>query len=143
MTRFLLVGVLAIAAMKSASAENIGVCPPAPTLTKAPTQQTELGKEEAPNPEAKFAGTVILQAVISDKGHVCSLGVVQAFDRTAAKMAIDSVSKWKFDPAKKGGHPVPVVATVQIHFWRMPDGSFVQSAKPMDSKKPEQQPSNP
>lgn len=109
----------------SAWCKSKGNCPPAPPISQVPPAGFQK-EEKAPNAEAKTAGIVLLQAVISEKGYVCSLGVIQAFDPTAAKAAIDAVSRSKFDPARKSGHPVAVVAAIEIHFWRMPDGSLIQ-----------------
>jgi TonB family protein len=79
-----------------------------------------------PSPDAKFAGTVSLQAVVSDKGYVCSVELIRGFDKTADKQAMGAVRRWHFEPAHKDGHPVPVVVETQVSFWRNASGELVQ-----------------
>jgi TonB family protein len=64
-------------------------------------------------------------SVISDKGYVCDVQVLRGIDEETDKKAARAVRKWHFEPARKGGHAVPVVVTVEVHYWRK-DGELVQ-----------------
>jgi hypothetical protein len=64
-------------------------------------------------------------AVISDKGYVCDAQVLRGIDKETNKKAARAVREWHFEPARKGGHAVPVVVTVEVHYWRK-DGELVQ-----------------
>lgn len=117
-----------------AVSENKGFCPYAtPTKPSVSTSNSPL-PQTPPLPDAAFAGTVSLQAVISDKGYVCSVQLIRGFDKTADKQAMEAVRRWHFEPARKDGHPVPVVVETQVSFWRKANGELVQS-KPSESVK--------
>ena len=67
-------------------------------------------------PGAEPHGTVVLLIGINTKGHVQAARVVRSDEAAFEKSALDTVKKWKFKPAEKGGHPVPVQVTVEIKF---------------------------
>src|ERR1700674_4780704 len=106
-----------------AAAEGKGVCPPTPpnprvAATKTATPQTP------PSPEAQYAGAVMLMAVISDTGYVCDAKVIRGLDKDSDKKAAQTVRQWHFQPARKDGHAVPVVLTLEVNFWRK-DGELI------------------
>jgi hypothetical protein len=117
----------------SAYAEKIGICPPAPPISSSVPSAIPSKPGAASQTVNGMERKVILQAVISEKGYVCSLQIAYAFSREGAKRAIDAVKTWKFEPAKKQGVAVPVVILVEVHFRETPDGKLVpieQSAHP-------------
>jgi protein TonB len=63
----------------------------------------------------KREGTVILEAVISEKGEVSQLRVLRSIDLLDSA-AMDAVRQWRFTPTLLNGQPVPVVMTVTVTF---------------------------
>ena len=69
-------------------------------------------------PEAEQRGTVVLLIGVSTKGRVEAVRVLRSDEPAFEKSAVATVRKWKFKPAEKGGHPVPVQITVEMNFKR-------------------------
>ena len=67
-------------------------------------------------------------AVISDKGYVCSVQLLQGLDKATDRKAIQAVRQWHLNAAQKDGRPVPVVVDIRVDFWRNANGELVQSA---------------
>jgi TonB family protein len=62
-------------------------------------------------------GTVVIRAVISKDGEVLSPQVVSAgVDRRLARLALDAVKQWRYQPSLLNGRPVETVTTVTIDF---------------------------
>jgi len=62
-------------------------------------------------------GTVMIRAVISKEGLVLSPAAINtAVDSRLAKLALDAVSQWTYEPTLLNGQPVEVVTTVTIDF---------------------------
>jgi EAL domain-containing protein (putative c-di-GMP-specific phosphodiesterase class I) len=57
----------------------------------------------------------MLMAVISDKGYVCDAQVIRGLDKETDKKASGAVRQWHFQSARKNGHAVPVVVTVEVN----------------------------
>ena len=77
----------------------------------------------APDPEyseearkAKFQGTVVLFVVVDEKGNPKDLRVIRPLGLGLDQKAIEAVEKWRFNPGKKDGKPVPVQATIEVNF---------------------------
>lgn len=68
--------------------------------------------------DAEPQGTVVMLIGITAKGHVEPVRVVHSDEPAFEKTALDTVKKWKFKPAEKNGHPVPVQVTVEMKFQR-------------------------
>jgi protein TonB len=66
--------------------------------------------------KAKFQGTVILFVVVDEKGNPRDLKVIRPLGLGLDQKAIEAVEKWKFNPGKKDGKPVPVQATIEVNF---------------------------
>jgi TonB family protein len=111
-----------------AAADSRGSCPPAPPKPQAIATKTA-APQSPPTPDAEYAGTVTLMAVISDKGYVCDAQVIHGLDKETDKKAGRAVRQWHFQPARKDGHNVPVVVTVDVVYWRR-DGKLVQFPDP-------------
>jgi protein TonB len=63
----------------------------------------------------KREGTVILEAIINEKGEVSQLRVLRSID-LLDNAAMDAVRQWRFTPTLLNGQPVPVVMTVTVSF---------------------------
>jgi len=62
-------------------------------------------------------GTVMIKAVISKEGTVLNPVVVNtAIDSRLAKLALDAVSQWTYEPTLLNGQPVEVVTSIDIAF---------------------------
>ncbi len=68
--------------------------------------------------DAEPRGTVVLLIGVSGKGHVEVVRVLRSDEAAFEKSAVTTVRKWKFKPAEKDGHPVPVQVTVEMKFQR-------------------------
>ncbi len=75
-------------------------------------------------PEAKAAriqGTVLMDAVISVGGTVTSLRVTNLdIDPSLARSAVETVSRWTYQPTLLNGNPVEVLTVVQINYTLLP-----------------------
>ncbi len=77
----------------------------------------------APDPEfseearkAKYQGTVVLWVVIGPDGRVHDIRVVRSLGMGLDEKAIEKVTTWKFDPARKDGQPVAVQLNIEVNF---------------------------
>lgn len=66
--------------------------------------------------KAKYQGIVVLYLIADQTGGVRDLQVVKPLGVGLDEEAVESVSKWKFEPAKKDGQPVAVVLNVEVQF---------------------------
>jgi TonB family protein len=77
--------------------------------------------------KAKLHGTTVLLLVISPEGLPSAISVVRSLgvgldtkNRPLGQQlvwkAVEAVSKWKFEPARFGNVPVPVVINVEVNF---------------------------
>ncbi len=62
------------------------------------------------------AGVVSVAALVNPDGKVGDAKVVNSPHPELNQLAIDAVKQWQFDPARKGGHPVPLTVTVNVTF---------------------------
>jgi TonB family protein len=68
--------------------------------------------------DAEQRGTVVMLIGVNTKGHVEAVRVLRSDEVAFEKSAVETVKKWKFKPAQKDGHPVPVQFTVEMKFER-------------------------
>ena len=68
--------------------------------------------------DAEQRGTVVLLIGVNVKGHVEAVRVLRSDEPAFEKSAVATVRKWKFKPAAKDGHAVPVQVTVEMKFQR-------------------------
>jgi TonB family protein len=61
-------------------------------------------------------GVVILEAVISPTGAVCSVEVLRGAGADLDRAAIEAVAQWRYTPTLLDGVPVPVIMTVTVNF---------------------------
>lgn len=66
--------------------------------------------------KAKFSGTVLLSVVIDANGNTRDIHVIRPLGLGLDEKAIEAVSRWRFRPAAKGGHPVAVQAQIEVNF---------------------------
>ena len=65
---------------------------------------------------AEERGTVVMLIGVNTKGHVEAVRVLRSDEPAFEKAAVATVKRWKFKPAQKNGHPVPVQVTVEMKF---------------------------
>lgn len=63
-------------------------------------------------------GTVVLLIGVNVKGHVAAVRVLRSDEPAFETTAVETVKKWKFKPAEKDGHAIPVQVTVEMKFQR-------------------------
>lgn len=81
-----------------------------PTKTKhVPPVYPEIARSN------RIQGVVILEAVISESGHVRDVRVVRSIP-LLDHAAMDAVRQWQFTPTLLNGQPVPVLLTVTLSF---------------------------
>jgi protein TonB len=68
--------------------------------------------------DAEQRGTVVMLIGVNTKGHVEAVRVLRSDEAAFEKTAVETVKKWKFKPAQKDGHAVPVQFTVEMKFER-------------------------
>ena len=66
--------------------------------------------------KAKYSGEVMLSVVVDSEGHARNVKVVKSLGMGLDEKAIEAVEKWRFKPGMKDGHPVNVLATIQVNF---------------------------
>jgi len=66
--------------------------------------------------KAKYQGTVVLWLVVNADGKPQDIKVTRPLGMGLDEKAIEAVRQWRFDPAKKDGHPVPVMINVEVNF---------------------------
>lgn len=65
---------------------------------------------------AGFAGVVTLQLVVSQKGVPTNIRVAGPLGYGLDAKAVEAVQRWRFEPSKKDGEPVPVEIAVEVEF---------------------------
>ncbi len=83
--------------------------PPMPTKTVPPTYPNTLKSEGV-------SGMVTVSLTVDENGNVANAVVKKSTRAEFEKPAIDAVSRWKFEPAKKDGKPVAVQVVVPVKF---------------------------
>jgi len=66
--------------------------------------------------KAKFQGTVVVGVIIGVDGHVYDPKILQPLGLGLDQKALEAVKLWRFEPAKKNGHPVRVAANIEVNF---------------------------
>jgi TonB family protein len=86
-----------------------GVTPPK-VLSKIEPEYTEEARV------AKYQGSVALSLEIGPDGFPRNIQVVRGLGLGLDENAVTAVSQWTFEPGKKDGAPVPVIATIEVNF---------------------------
>ncbi len=66
--------------------------------------------------KARFQGTVAIWAVVGADGRVYSPRLQQSVGLGLDEKALAAVRTWRFEPAMKDGHPVPVAISIDVAF---------------------------
>jgi periplasmic protein TonB len=86
------------------------------TLIKPPRQTYSIDPEYPPLArETHISGTVVVEAIIDERGNVVQARVVSGHPLLIAA-ALRTVRQWKYEPTSLNGQPVSVVLQVQVHF---------------------------
>jgi TonB family protein len=86
-----------------------GVSAPKPLFTPDPEYSEEARK-------SKYQGVVVLWLVIGPDGRPHEIQVARPLGMGLDEKAIEAVRTWRFEPAKKDGHPVAVQMNVEVSF---------------------------
>jgi len=82
---------------------------PKPTAMLAPVYPADMAS-------ARIEGKVLVSFVIDASGNVQGASVVQSTRPEFEAAAVAAVSKWQFDPGRKGDHPVNTQVNQQVVF---------------------------
>jgi protein TonB len=86
------------------------------SLLKAPRQTYSIDPEYPTLAlETHIRGTVVVEAVIDEKGNVVQARVVSGHPLLIGA-ALKAVQQWKYEPTSLNGQPISVVMQVQVHF---------------------------
>ena len=66
--------------------------------------------------KAKYQGTCTLMLVVDANGMPTNIRVANSLGMGLDEKAIEAAKKWRFDPAKKDGHPVAVEIALEVDF---------------------------
>ena len=66
--------------------------------------------------QARIQGVVILEAIIDERGLVQNVKVLKGLPEGLSDSAVETASKWEFEPATLNGEPVPVYFNLTIRF---------------------------
>jgi len=65
---------------------------------------------------AGLQGTVVLEAIIDESGHVINVTVLKRLSMGLDQAAVEAVQSWRFKPATLAGRPVKVYYTLTANF---------------------------
>lgn len=93
---------------------------PAKDLPKPDTPPRVLKQEPPVYPyslrAAGVTGNVTLDFIVDSDGNIAEVHVARSNNPFFERPAIDSLMKWKFEPAKKAGRPVKARARIDVSF---------------------------
>jgi protein TonB len=69
--------------------------------------------------QARVAGTVVLEAIVTAEGKVAEIKVVSGHP-LLVQAAIDCVKQWEYEPTLLNGVPTPIILTAKVHFQAAP-----------------------
>jgi protein TonB len=105
------VQILPVAAPVQDEILTVGGAVSRPVLrTGQPPRYTKIGLH------SRIEGTVVLKAVIDERGRVSDVHVLSGLPMGLDQVAVDTVQGWTFEPAKLAGRPVKVYYTLTIKF---------------------------
>ena len=85
------------------------ITPPVKIFSPSP-QYTELARKE------RTQGVVVVAAVIDCGGSVTVIEVLQSLPNGLTEAAVDAMSRWRFEPARRNGVPVSVIYNLTVSF---------------------------
>lgn len=66
--------------------------------------------------KAKYQGTVVLGLIVGTDGRTHEIRVQRSLGMGLDQRAIEAVRVWRFEPARKDGHPVAVQLIVEVNY---------------------------
>jgi protein TonB len=64
-----------------------------------------------------WEGTVVLRLLVDTRGNVAEVTVVTGSGFVPLdESAVDAARRWRFEPAREGGHPTAMVHEVRFRF---------------------------
>lgn len=66
--------------------------------------------------EAKVQATVAFEIVVSEQGKATDITVLSPAGYGLDERAEAAIRHWVFEPGRKGGERIPILATVEVHF---------------------------
>lgn len=66
--------------------------------------------------KAKYQGTCTLMLVVDSNGRPTNIRVANSLGMGLDEKAIEAAKKWRFEPARKDGHPVAVEIALEVDF---------------------------
>jgi len=103
--------------------------PPSPTRAAIPPAEANRPPRpiESPMPvypeealKNRIRGNVVLRVLVSESGEPSDIRVVHGARGGLTEAAVAAVRRWRFDPARKSGKPVPAYYTVRVPFEAIP-----------------------
>jgi len=80
-------------------------------------------KVSGPNPQyteearrERIQGVVVVEATINCVGEVTAVRVLQGLPLGLTEAAVESVRRWRFQPATLDGRPIAVLYNLSVHF---------------------------
>jgi TonB family protein len=64
----------------------------------------------------RIQGLVLIGLTVNPDGTASDLRVLDGLEPDSDKQAVETVTKWKFKPGIKGGHPVAIHIAVEVSF---------------------------
>lgn len=65
---------------------------------------------------AHYQGTCVLSVVVGEDGKPRDIKVTRPLGMDLDEQAVEAVSAWRFEPARKDGNPVPIQIAVEVNF---------------------------
>lgn len=65
---------------------------------------------------ARFQGVEIVSVVVDASGGAREIEIISPLGLGLDEKGVDSISRWKFEPARKDGKPVPVRIAIEVDF---------------------------
>ena len=66
--------------------------------------------------DAMIEGSVVIEGRIGEDGVPSDLNVTAPVHPDLAKAALDTISQWRFEPARQDGGPISVPLKININF---------------------------
>jgi TonB family protein len=77
---------------------------------------------------AGIQGTVVFEVVVNEAGRLVNVSVVSPLGFGLDEKAQETIAAWRFEPGRKDGKPVSILATVEVNF-RLQGQSFDSKAE--------------
>jgi TonB family protein len=85
-------------------------------LTPEVTPPKKVSGESPKAPRQKLSGSVLLEFVVNDDGTVSQAKVVESAGETLDRLCLDTISRWRYQPASLNGIPVKVLQRAKFTF---------------------------